>query len=520
VEVRDTLVRHVADSALIGTIFRQVSQVNYSGIERYDLSRTSGFAVRYSVTSTPTGTDFFLTGSTSNDVFNVGRGEIPLQANPHRLDFIRSRVDVVGGGGTDTLELDDTADTTGDSVRVQPNRINNGPAAPLFDAGGWVNYYSISSTTMNLGSGADTIYAQPSNQDAITVNANEPSAAPGDRLNLALSQAQDYVITGTTSGNVTSSNLQTLYWTGIEEPISVDDVAPEIIAQSYNDSLVPTILVQFSEDVSYTLSVSYLKLTNAATGPVPIGLIAVTYDGGTNTASFTFPGYPGGRLPAGNYTARILPGLPDQFGNALLGPTPTLLFSVGPPLPGDYNQNYVVDAADYTVWRNTLGASGLTLYSGADGSGNGSIGPEDYDVWKSHFGESLPGAGGAAAAVTADVGPLRESTERTAGQASSGTRVESASAPRYDIVASRGANFVAGRGPAGASPSRWRAVGNSPRDEALVAWLSATKDSGRNRSAAESERIADGTGDASGTEAEGGFLESVDAVFELVGSEL
>jgi fibronectin-binding autotransporter adhesin len=53
-------------------------------------------------------------------------------------------------------------------------------------------------------------------------------------------------------------------------------------------------------------------------------------------------------------------------------------------LPGDYNHNGVVDAADYTVWRDTLGSTGAGL--AADGNINGMIDAGDYTVWKSHFG--------------------------------------------------------------------------------------------------------------------------------------
>ena len=53
-------------------------------------------------------------------------------------------------------------------------------------------------------------------------------------------------------------------------------------------------------------------------------------------------------------------------------------------LPGDYNHNGVVDAADYTVWRNSLGRTGSGL--AADGNINGMIDAGDYTVWKSHFG--------------------------------------------------------------------------------------------------------------------------------------
>jgi sugar lactone lactonase YvrE len=60
-------------------------------------------------------------------------------------------------------------------------------------------------------------------------------------------------------------------------------------------------------------------------------------------------------------------------------------------LAGDYNLDGVVDAADYTVWRDTLGQSGTGL--AADGNRNNEIDPGDYEVWKSHFGAVSPGIG-------------------------------------------------------------------------------------------------------------------------------
>jgi hypothetical protein len=58
----------------------------------------------------------------------------------------------------------------------------------------------------------------------------------------------------------------------------------------------------------------------------------------------------------------------------------------GPDLPGDYNRNDVVDAADYVIWRKTLGTFAANLFAGADGDGNGRIDTEDYSVWRTRFG--------------------------------------------------------------------------------------------------------------------------------------
>jgi len=64
-------------------------------------------------------------------------------------------------------------------------------------------------------------------------------------------------------------------------------------------------------------------------------------------------------------------------------------------IPGDYNDDGTVNAADYSVWRNSLGAVGSNLP--ADGNGNGSVDEGDYAVWKMHFGESLAAGAGSSA---------------------------------------------------------------------------------------------------------------------------
>lgn len=57
---------------------------------------------------------------------------------------------------------------------------------------------------------------------------------------------------------------------------------------------------------------------------------------------------------------------------------------------GDYNRDGRVDAADYSVWRDSVGARGTQRLSGADGTGDGNVTAEDYAVWRAHYGLSSP----------------------------------------------------------------------------------------------------------------------------------
>jgi T5SS/PEP-CTERM-associated repeat protein len=72
--------------------------------------------------------------------------------------------------------------------------------------------------------------------------------------------------------------------------------------------------------------------------------------------------------------------------------------SLAVTLAGDYNDDGVVDAADYTVWRDLLGSK---FDPRADGDTNGVINIADYNIWKANFGlHAGAGAGGAAVAAT------------------------------------------------------------------------------------------------------------------------
>jgi hypothetical protein len=73
----------------------------------------------------------------------------------------------------------------------------------------------------------------------------------------------------------------------------------------------------------------------------------------------------------------------------------TVVEAAPPGLSGDFNDDGIVDAVDYTVWRNNFGDADETNIS-FNGDGE-DVGLTDYDVWKDHYGDTLePGAGGLA----------------------------------------------------------------------------------------------------------------------------
>lgn len=87
------------------------------------------------------------------------------------------------------------------------------------------------------------------------------------------------------------------------------------------------------------------------------------------------------------------------------------------PLPGDYNNDRIVDTADYDVWRDTYGMTS-TSPSPADGNADGIVDAADYTIWRDNLGAtgpdvnlSLPATGEsvAPATVTSFFPPVAES---------------------------------------------------------------------------------------------------------------
>jgi serralysin len=108
-----------------------------------------------------------------------------------------------------------------------------------------------------------------------------------------------------------------------------------------------------------------------------------------------------GAIPTDGVHSLILPGMSTAVNSPTNFAGDAGSVNLAPPSPtGDYNHNNVVDAADYTVWRDTFGQM-VKAGQGADGNADGIIDNGDYDFWKSKFGAILPGSGSGAGQAAA-----------------------------------------------------------------------------------------------------------------------
>jgi rhamnogalacturonan endolyase len=79
------------------------------------------------------------------------------------------------------------------------------------------------------------------------------------------------------------------------------------------------------------------------------------------------------------------------LGAGMVAPPSPQIYTVQyvPGIPGDFNDDGSVDAIDYTVWRNNLGAPNETaLHDNGDGLNGVDLG--DFLLWKQYYGTSAP----------------------------------------------------------------------------------------------------------------------------------
>jgi hypothetical protein len=119
------------------------------------------------------------------------------------------------------------------------------------------------------------------------------------------------------------------------------------------------------------------------------GEIEVSLAGYTPTIgdTFTVLDAAGGRT--GVFATETLPTLGGNLALDVRYTPDSVLLAVVPAITGDYNADGLVNAADYTVWRDSLGSQSNLA---ADGSGNGVVDNADHGVWAANYGATAASA--------------------------------------------------------------------------------------------------------------------------------
>jgi hypothetical protein len=179
-----------------------------------------------------------------------------------------------------------------------------------------------------------------------------------------------------------------------------------------------------------------------------------SYDAATRTATFTFSQ----PIEADRLLVHIEGSdVQDAAGHVQLGQF-DFRFDV---LSGDYTRNGVVDAADYVVWRKQQTSNGALPFSSADANGDGAVDDADYGLWRANFGNTLPQS-----EVSASSGMAAAADDSVSGRRSIDIPL-----PLEDGELAREAIPLRGRRSFGPRPVKLVAVGATPHDEGLAAWL-------------------------------------------------
>ncbi len=328
----------------------------------------------------------------------AGYDQLLLGNASNSVEGIQGPVSFDGQTDGGFVVVNDQADATGDTFHLDQTSLGARAGNNLFGPGGSLqfagvtNLVSTAGMNINLGSGSDVAFAQPLLNATTVINFNGQNSAAGlesvgDAINLALAGVDDYVISGTTSGNVTSATHAPLLWTGAESEPVIDDVAPSALAADFvYDEVFQRIDVTLSEDVWPTLDLSRLTVTNLETGvDVPSGDIALEISAGSNTATLSFSTFANGALPDANYRVTVVPGYSDPFGNVATTELQADFFA----LAGDANHDRVVDFSDLLLLAANYNQSPRT-FSQADFNYDGSVDFSDLLILASRYNQSLP----------------------------------------------------------------------------------------------------------------------------------
>ena len=243
---------------------------------------------------------------------------------------------------------------------------------------GKITFYSPYSYTISPGTGGSIVFSNSGSSATLTSNQGNHTIATGVQFTSGLNATIDtgtLTISGaaTGAGGLVKNGAGTLSFTA-------------------TNSYAGNTTVQAGK-----LSLTNRGLADAADVSISSGAtLELKFSGSADAIDSLFLN--GISQPVGTWGAL---GSAAQFTSAKLMGTGLLQITTYVPsfLAGDYNSNGIVDAADYVVWRRSVGAATI---ANRDLLNTGVIGAADFATWRAHFGQMVgTGAGSGLEAIDA-----------------------------------------------------------------------------------------------------------------------
>jgi autotransporter-associated beta strand protein len=287
----------------------------------------------------------------------------------------------VNTGGT--LDMNNTSDTIA-GLAGTGGAVTQGTASLTISATSGTNMYSgaITGTGALVKNGASTQILSGNNSlGPVTVNAGT------------------MLFNGTsTTGAVTVANNATLGGTGsISGAVTINSGGHLAPGASIESLGVGALTLSAGSVLDFELASSGIGDRVNVTGLLTLngGSINLFDTGTMSEGTYTLIDY--GTL-SGSIASLGTPTGPAGFNYELQDTGSLIYLIVSPPgVPGDFNEDLIVDAADYLVWRMN---EGTTAPLPNDNGLGGTVGPAHFDLWRSQFGTDGSGSGsGVGAAV-------------------------------------------------------------------------------------------------------------------------
>jgi len=198
---------------------------------------------------------------------------------------------------------------------------------------------------------------------------------------IAMNAAGDFVVAWQSTHEEPARDMYARRFSLIDRPIVVSS---QFV---WNDS-PQRIEIAFDRDVSANLSPADVVLENLSTATtIPTANIALSYHAATNTATFTFPGYPFGALPDGRYDATLTAvGVTSSLGDPIITDHHLSFFV----LAGDADRSGNVNVDDFNILATNFGTSGKIFSQGNfNYDAGGFVNLDDFNILATNFGISL-----------------------------------------------------------------------------------------------------------------------------------